>query len=490
MASLTRRNFLKRGLAVGATTALPSTFFIGNSFSANDTIGIGIMGMGWRGGQLSDSFIKQQGCRIVAIADPDKTLAAKASNFEGAKGYNDFRKMLDDPRVDVVVVSTCNHWHCLASIMAMQAGKDVYVEKPLSHTQWEGRQVVNAARKYKKVVQLGTQHRSDLQLQLAAKKFLHEDKKLGKILYVQANRLGVREPIGKRQTPLEISKDIDYNLWLGPAADQPIFRDKLHYDWHWDFNTGNGEMGNWGVHIMDDVRNVCYQDSVILPKRILAVGGRAAWGDAGNTPNVHFVCFDTGTFPTILALSNMTQVPNKKDSWSVKADRDFSGPESGYVVACEGGYYLGQRGSGKAIDLQGKEIAKFRGGDRVFLHTGNFLKAVRKQDNSMLNAEVEVGHASTGWCNLANVAFQVGETYSRDIAESILPKSDVWGKILDNMEEQLGNFKVSMKDPCIKMSQILTHDPQTERFVGEHAAEANKHLKRAYRDPFVVPEIS
>ena len=194
----------------------------------------------------------------------------------------------------------------------MQAGKDVYVEKPLSHRQWEGRQVVNAARKYKKVVQLGTQHRSDLPLQDPAKDLLHNKKALGKILYVQANRLGVREPIGKRSAPLIISKDIDYNLWLGPAADQPIYRDKLHYDWHWDFNTGNGEMGNWGVHIIDDVRNVAYQDSVILPKRILAVGGRAVWGDAGNTPNVHFVCFDTGTYPTIMALSNMTQAPDKK----------------------------------------------------------------------------------------------------------------------------------------------------------------------------------
>lgn len=490
MKSTSRRNFIRTSIALSATASIPSTFFIGKSYSANDTIGVGIIGMGWRGGQLSDSFKNQKGARIAAIADPDETLSAKAGNFDMAKGYTDLRQLLDDPNVDVVAVSTCNHWHCLASIMAMQAGKDVYVEKPLSHTQWEGRQVVNAAQKYKKIVQLGTQHRSDLQLQDAAKQFLHKDKSLGDIHYIQANRLGVREQIGKRQTPLDISEDVDYNLWLGPAADQKIYRDKLHYDWHWDFNTGNGEMGNWGVHILDDVRNVGYQDSVILPKRILAVGGRPAWGDAGNTPNVHFVCFDTGTYPTILALSNMTQAPNKtRGSWSANADRDFTGPGSGYVVACEGGYYLGQRGSGKAIDLKGKEIASFKGGDRVPLHTGNFLEAVRKQDNSILNAEIETGHASSGWCNLANVAYQVGEAYDRKKAESISPNLNAWGQLLDNMEEQLSKFNVDLNGGEIKMSPILTHDSEKEVFVGEHANAANQYLKRTYREPFVVPEI-
>lgn len=490
MSRISRRTILKTGITAGAAAAIPSTFFIGKSYSANDTIGVGIIGMGWRGGQLSDAFTRNKGARIAAVADPDQTLAAKAEDFDDAKGYTDLRKLLEDSNVDVVAVSTCNHWHCLASIMAMQAGKDVYVEKPLSHTQWEGRQVVNAARKYNKIVQLGTQHRSDLELQDAAKKFLHEDKALGKIHYVQANRLGVREPIGKRSTPLTISDDIDYNLWLGPAADQPIYRDKLHYDWHWDFNTGNGEMGNWGVHILDDVRNVVYQDSVTLPKRLLAVGGRAAWGDAGDTPNVQFACFDTGTFPTIIALSNMTKAPNQRGSWNAEAGRGFTGPGSGYVVACEGGYYLGQRGRGKAIDLDGKEITSFRGGDRVPLHISNFLEAVRKQDSSILNAEIEVGHASTGWCNLANVGVQVGGKYSRETAESILPDLEVWGRLLDDMEKQLANFDVSVNDDSIQMSPILTHDSKQEQFVGNHAEKANRFLKRTYRKPFAIQEIA
>jgi len=248
-------------------------------------------------------------------------------------------------------------------------------------------------------------------------------------------------------------------------------------------------MGNWGVHILDDVRNVAYQDSVILPKRILTVGARAAWKDAGNTPNVHFACFDTGSYPTIIALSNMTKAPGQKGGWSAKAGRDFSGPGSGYVVACEGGYYLGQRGSGKAIDLQGKEIVSFKGGDRMKLHTGNFLDAVRQQDSTLLHAEIEVGHASTGWCNLANVGFQVGGAYSRETAESIMPSLDVWGKLLDNMEEQLRNYGIQPNDAAIKMSPILTHDAKKEVFVGNHADAANRYLKRTYTRSFVVPEI-
>jgi hypothetical protein len=248
-------------------------------------------------------------------------------------------------------------------------------------------------------------------------------------------------------------------------------------------------MGNWGTHILDDIRNVCYRDSVVLPRRIQVVGGRAAWNDAGETPNVHFAFFDTGTYPTILALSNMTESPDGKGAWSATGLRDFTGPGSGYVVACEGGYYLGQRGSGKAIDLDGKEIASFRGGDRMHLHTGNFFEAVRTRNSNILNAEIETGHASTGWCNLANVGFQVGGAYSREKTEEIAQGLKQWEGLLKGMEEHLARFGVSPDDPAIRMSPILEHNPKTERFIGAHAEAANAFLKRNYRKPFSVPKI-
>ncbi len=491
MSSISRRKFIQKIVPVGTALVLPATFHIqtSHSQSPNDEIGFGIIGMGWRGGQLADSVKHQRGVRITAVADPDETRVNQAARSNNAEAYTDFRHLLENPDVDAVAISTCNHWHCLAAILAMQAGKDVYVEKPLSHTQWEGRQVVNAARKYNRIVQLGTQQRSD-PLQAEARQFLHEEKALGAIHYVQANRLGVREPIGKRSTPLPIPDSIDYELWLGPAQDEEIFRNELHYDWHWDFNTGNGEMGNWGVHILDDVRNVVYQDSIKLPKRILAVGGRIAWNDAGDTPNVIFACLDTNTIPTIVVLSNLTASPTQNRNWNAPAGRSFTGPSSGYVAACEGGYYLGQRGSGKAIDLDGKEIRSFKGGDRMGQHLKNFFDAVRAQDKSILNAEIETGHYSTGWCNLTNVAYQTGSEFSRSTAESILPDLDVWGELLINLETQLAQFNIDINDPAIKMSPILTHDPQSEKFVGEHADQANQYLKREYRKPFVVSKIT
>ncbi|MEZ6067017.1 MAG: Gfo/Idh/MocA family oxidoreductase [Planctomycetaceae bacterium] len=355
-----RRSFVRTSLAAGAgLAALGST---SPAFPlANDEIGIGIIGCGGRGGELSGGFKSQPGARIVAVADPDQgRAAALAKKVDAKQHYSDLRELLDDSAVDVVVVSTCNHWHCLASIWAMQAGKDVYVEKPLSHSQWEGRQVVNASRKYDKIVQLGTQQRSD-PMQAELKKFLHEDKALGPIQYAQANRLGTRGSIGKRATPLAIPEGVNYDLWLGPAQDLPIYRNQLHYDWHWDWNTGSGEMGNWGVHVLDDVRNVAYQDTVSTPQSFYAVGGRVGWNDAGESPNVHYVYFDTGTFPCFIALSNLSSSPGGKGGWYAKAGRPVNGPGSGYIVACEGGYLLGSRGQAKAYDRDGKEIRAFKG---------------------------------------------------------------------------------------------------------------------------------
>ena len=454
-----RRSFLiASGLAGAASVASAS----GLRVSANEEVRVAILGAGWRGGQLAEAFSNAAGCRLVAFADPDIPLSQKLAETYKATAHSDLRKVLDDPNVDAVVISTCNHWHCLATIWALDAGKDVYVEKPLSHTPWEGRQVVNAAAKSDRIVAFGTQQRSD-PLQAEVKKFLHDDKTIGDIQYVQANRLGVRESVGRRETPLQLPKTIDYDLWLGPAADQPIFRDKLQYDWHWDFNTGNGEMGNWGVHILDDVRNVAYQDKVSTPKSVVAAGGRLVWNDAANTPNVHYALFETDSFPTIVTVCNLTQSPDekpgkkgKKKGWSVRAGLPFDGPVSGYVVACDGGYYLGQRGRGKAVDRDGKTIREFKGGDIVPLHVQNFIDAVRKRDASMLTANIENGHYSTGWANMANIAFRTGSTYdSQQLAAADSLKA--WPLMIQQMEQHLQPFGI--KTDQLVSSPVLDTRP-------------------------------
>src|SRR6056297_461150 len=220
-----RRQFLSTVAAAGVATSLaPRSLWAAN---ANDEINLGFISCGSRAGQLMRQFEKLPGVNIAGLCDVDQGRVADAKKrFSKADTFTDLRELIESPGIDAVVIATCNHWHCLAAIWAMQAGKDVYVEKPLSHSQWEGRQTVAAARKYNRICQLGTQQRSD-PMQAEIKSFLHSEKALGEIQVCRVNRYGVRPPIGKRDTPLPIDDSVNYDLWLGPAQDQPIFRDKL-----------------------------------------------------------------------------------------------------------------------------------------------------------------------------------------------------------------------------------------------------------------------
>ena len=479
MTQLNRRNFLQGSLAAGVFLAGSRSSKL---LAANEEINLAVIGLGGRGGAHVKEFSAASGVNIAGLVDPDaKRSQGYLKKFPKAKAYTDLRKMLEDQSIDAVSIATCNHWHCLAAIWAIQAGKDVYVEKPLSHSQWEGRQVVNAARKHHRIVQLGTQQRSS-PIQAEIKQFLHKEKALGDIKYVQVCRYGIRGSIGKRSTPLPIPEGVDYNLWLGPAEDQVLYREKLHYDWHWDWNTGSGEMGNWGVHVLDDVRNVVFQDQVTLPKRIVAGGGRVAWNDAGNTPNVHFAYFDTGKIPTYIGLSNLPAKPGTKETLK------YRGVTTGYYVQCEGGYYMGRRGGGVAFDSAGKKIRSFSGGAGRS-HSQNFIDAIRANDSSMLKAEIKVGHDSTGWCNLANIGFRAGSTFNLDQAQEVSPDDAIWKSLLSQMSSHLKAHGYSMSDSEIRLSPVLHHNPETEQFTGEHASVANAFLKRKYRKGFEVPEV-
>jgi hypothetical protein len=477
-----RRDFMRNGLAVGATLALPTGAILGRS--ANETISIGYISCGGRASGLMSVFDKIPGVEVAGLCDPDKERLEKANKrYPKARAWTDLRGLLDDKSIDAVIIATCNHWHCLAAIWAMQAGKDVYVEKPLSHSQWEGQQAVAAARKYGKVCQLGMQQRSD-PMQAEIKQFLHEQKTLGELKGARVNRFGVRNPIGKRTSPLPIPSSVDYDLWLGPAQDQPIYRDKLQYDWHWDWNTGSGEMGNWGVHVLDDCRNNVFLDQVSLPKKIFGGGGRVAWNDAGNTPNVHWIYFDTGSIPVVIGLTNLTDKPGGEQS------PKHPGPGSGYIAFCEGGRLEGQRGRAEAFDANGKSIKKFRGNSGNGLHQQNFIDAVRQQDSTILNAEIEVGNDSTGWCNLANVAFRAGTTASTESTATVEVQAELWQSLVNDMRDHLSAHHVELSSDEIMMSPMLEFDADSGQFQGEHGSSANAFLKRKYRAPFVVPEIT
>ncbi len=331
-------------------------------------------------------------------------------------------------------------------------------------------------------MQIGTQQRSD-PLQAELKQYLHEDKKLGAIQYVQVCRFGPRGPIGKRSTPLEIPKTVNYDLWLGPARDEPIYRDKLHYDWHWDWNTGNGELGNWGVHVLDDAVNVVLLDRCPFPKHIAAAGGRLVWHDAGETPNVCFAYYDTGSIPLLFGLSNLPDGPRNKHGLKI----DKMG--TGYVVHCEGGYYAGGRGGGSAHARDGKVIRSFTG-DSGAGHQRNFVDAVVAHDRKRLNAEVQIGHQSTAWCNLADAAQRAGRHYTHDKAVAIRDSFAPWGALVEHIEQHLARNKVDLKKSKFRLGPMLEFDSDKQQFVGEQAEHANRFLHREYRQGFEVPAIA
>jgi predicted dehydrogenase len=436
---------------------------------AGERVGIGVIGLGGRGGNLAKAFAGQSGVEVVALAEPDgQRREATAKRFPRATAYADLRKLLENDAVDAVAIATCNHWHCLAAIWACQAGKDVYVEKPLGHNQRESQVLVDAARKYDRVVQVGTQHRSDpVQERI---KDLITSGELGAMQLVRASRHGTRKPIGRRTTPLPIPEHVDYDVWLGPAADEPIYRERLQYDWHWDFNTGNGEMGNWGIHVLDDVRGTALQDRIGLPRRVLAGGGRVAWDDAGNTPNVAFAYYDTGIVPVLFTLSNL---PTPKAMHP-------KGVGTGYVVQFEDGYYAGGRGGGAVYSNDGKQIRRLRG-DGGRRHVANFLDGVVHRDRTRLNAEAEVGHLSTGWCNVVNIACRIGGQYSRDEALEINRGYGPWRDSLERVEDLLERHGVDPTSDDFRVSPVLEIDPKAQRFTGPHADEANALLGREYR---------
>jgi predicted dehydrogenase len=444
---------------------------------------MGFIGLGGRGNELLEQFGRLPDVRIAALCDPDQAhLDSAAKKHEGAKRFTDLRQLLDDRAIDAVAIATCNHWHALAAILACQAEKDVYVEKPLAHNHWEGQQVVNAARKHDRIVQVGTQQRSD-PLQAELKNFLHEEKALGEIEYVMVCRFGQRASIGKRTSPLKLPETLDYNLWLGPARDQPIYRDKLHYDWHWDWNTGNGELGNWGVHVIDDAVNVVLRDQVPFPKRVLAAGGRVVWNDAGQSPNVCIAYYDTGSIPVLFGLTNL---PNESGG---DEDVRIRGVGSGYIVHCEGGYYAGGRGGGAAFDHSDERIRRFKG-DSGAGHARNFVDAVRARDRKLLNAEVEIGHQSTAWCNLANIACRVGGPYSDEKADAIGNNVWPWGALVGAAQEHLARNDVDIESPDFKCSPVLEFDAEKQQFVGDGTETANLYLSREFRQPFAVPAIA
>jgi predicted dehydrogenase len=269
------------------------------------------VGVGARGKDHIDGF----GKHVAALCDVDQQfLELRANEIADQHGikvekYTDYRKLLENKNIDAISIATPNHTHSIIGIAAIQAGKDVYTEKPISHNVWEGRQLVNAARKYDRVVQCGTQLRSSPSV-ISAVDYVRRGE-LGKVRYVIGTCYKPRKSIGKSDVPLNFPKFVDRDLWHGPAADAATHRPEKnskggyfpHYDWHWDFNTGCGDIGNQGIHEMDLCRWFLNEDK--LPLRVMSIGGRVGYDDAGNTPNTQIVYYGYEKAPLVFEVRGL-----------------------------------------------------------------------------------------------------------------------------------------------------------------------------------------
>ena len=499
MTGITRRGFLRSSLAGGAalslgrrTAAAPFSKPIG----ANDDVRIAVIGLGELGGpgvgargrQLIDVARMVPGVRIVALADVDrKILGREIERFAGwqesVKPYTDMRDVFDSPDVDAVFIATPNHWHALATIWACEAGKDVYVEKPASHSIWEGRQMVAAARKHKRIVQVGTQARSSDVSQQAAE-FIRSGQ-LGKVLYAQAIVYRRREGIGKVDGPQPVPDSVDYNLWLGPAPKTPLMRSVFHYDWHWSWPTGNGEIGNNGVHYLDRCRWLLGQAG--LPRRAISIGGRFAFDDDGQTPNTQIALLDYEPAPIICEVRNLPEKPGSK-----KMDK-FRTLDKGIIVECEGGSYLSASTTGSVFDADGKEIERFANrldpDEQKIAHQVNFVGAMRRRKIDELNAEILDGHHSAALCHLADLSYRLGsESKPGDMADATAGNPQ-WADALGRFEGHLAANGIDpVKTPAV-VGPWVTVDPGSEKFTGECAERADALDRPRYRKPFVVPEV-
>ncbi|MBN2410138.1 Gfo/Idh/MocA family oxidoreductase [candidate division KSB1 bacterium] len=487
MKKITRRNFVKTTLITGAASILPVAMNSKSSYArilgANDEIRVAVVGFNSKGAQHIGVFRNIPGVRIVALCDVDKDIlnreAAKfAESNEKVDKYTDVRKLLDDKNIDVVVIATPNHWHSLIAIWAIQAGKDVYVEKPISHNIWEGRKVVEAARKYNRIVQAGTQNRSDTGFR-EAYSYIKEGN-LGKILWTYGLWYKKRESIGRVDKAQPVPPQIDYNLWTGPAKLEPLMRKNLHYDWHWFWNTGNGDMANIGVHQIDDCRFIL--DNPDLPKRVISLGGRFNFDDNAETPNTQLAVFEFESAPPMyIETRNLTM---KK---GINAMDHIRGVREGNIIQCEHGYFGGGRGGGWIFDNDHKKIKQFPG-DGGGGHQANFINAVRSRKREELHADILQGHISSVLCHMANISYQIGKETPSELIRELFQQDKQASEAYDRIQNHLQANEVDLLKTPVMLGPWLEIDIKKEKFKGEFGKAANKYVSRKYRKPFVVPK--
>ncbi len=474
MARQTRRRFLKASAVFSASFVIAGTKASGKVIGANDTVRIGVAGLNGRGGSHVSEWSKMDNVQITHLIDPDpKTYDRHIKNITSKTGvkepktFKDVREALEDKNLDAISIATPNHWHALMTIWACQAGKDVYVEKPCSHNIHEGRIAVETARKHKCIVQHGTQSRSSGSWHKAVAAIATG--KLGKLLISRGLCYKPRTSIGERGQ-YEVPAHIDYNLWAGPAPMTTVTRPKFHYDWHWQWDYGNGDIGNQGVHQMDVARWGI--PGATLPKSVVSFGGRYGYEDAGQTPNTQISVMDFGGTQLVFEVRGL-----KTDKYRDAGVGNIFHLESGTIV--EGNYY--PKDSDKSAPLP--EVSTNMGPGKG--HFGNFIAAMRTRKQEDLNADILQGHYSSALCHLANISYRLGEEVPFE-GSNLAQGNETAAEALARMEDHLKANKLDLAKLTCQRGRKLAFDADTERFVED--SQANALLTRAYREPFVVPD--
>jgi len=418
---------------------------------ANDRVNVAVIGIRAHGQAHIAEYLKLKNARVTAICDVDSNLfEERVKRYFTDKGlprpkiFTDLRKLYEDKEIDAVSIATPNHWHALASIWALQAGKHVSVEKPCCHNFFEGRKLVEAAEKYRLIVQDGAEQRSNPCARSMAQ-YLHSGK-LGEVYMAKGLCYKWRDTIGK--TPDEpVPAGVDYDLWLGPAPKRPFSKNRFHYNWHWNWDYGNGDMGNQGVHEMDIAR---WGLDVTLPTRITAAGGHLMFDDDQNTPNILMAIFEfpdpkgSGDKKKILQFEVRHWITNTEGIKSVVPKADA------YMVSADnviGNLFYGSKGfMTKNVDdwqvFYGKERTQGEKGSGLGNHYQAFIDAIIANDQKMANADIREGFYSCALMHLGNISYRLGRS--------------------------------------------LEFDPVKMKFVNDPQADAL--LTRQYRAPFVVPD--
>jgi len=444
MQEINRRKFMKQTGTAGLVAAAPLLRTGSAKASANDTINVAVMGIRSRGTDHAVVFARLPNVNVAVLCDIDERLFPKTlASVEEIAGKRpqtetDIRKVLENKEIDVVSIAAPNHWHALGTIWACQAGKDVYVEKPASYNISEGRKMVEAARKYGRIVQVGTQSRSEAIIQ-SAMDFLHAGK-LGKLYMVKCVVFRPRESLGRKSNSA-VPPGVHYDLWRGPAPWRPFNENRFHYNWHWFWETGNGETGNNGPHYTDMARWALQKYE--HPRKIHSVGGYDVFDSDQETPNTQL---------SIMEYADGTRVQMEVRGLYTNSE---DGMTMGLLMYGSEGWmrlggeswatYFGRKNE-PGDHRSAKEEAAAKGTkkavDEDTPHFANFIDSVRSRKQENLNADILEGHLSTSMCHLSNIAYRTGRQ--------------------------------------------VTFDSANENFPGD--AEANSYLTREYRYPFVVPD--